>query len=81
MKEKGNQVEDAFQRLGGFKEFKLKKVIEGDPTFYYRNKGPSNMNDFVTEIKDPQGLIRFELSAGPTSLDGESQNQQILLFL
>ena len=23
--EKGNQVEDAFQRLGGFKEFKLKK--------------------------------------------------------
>ena len=38
LKEKGNQVEDAFQRLGGFKEFKLKKVIEGDPTFYYRNK-------------------------------------------
>ena len=38
LKEKGNQVEDAFQRLGGFKQFKLKKVIEGDPTFYYRNK-------------------------------------------
>ena len=38
LEEKGNQVEDAFQRLGGFKEFKLKKVIEGDPTFYYRNK-------------------------------------------
>ena len=38
LKEKGNQVEGAFQRLGGFKEFKLKKVIEGDPTFYYRNK-------------------------------------------
>ena len=38
LKEKGNQVEDAFQRLGGFKEFKLKKVIEGDPTFNYRNK-------------------------------------------
>ena len=36
--EKGNQVEDAFQRLGGFKEFKLKKVIKGDPTFNYRNK-------------------------------------------
>jgi len=38
LKEKGNQVEDAFQRLGGFKQFRLKKVIEGDPTFYYRNK-------------------------------------------
>ena len=38
LKEKRNQVENAFQRLGGFKEFKLKKVIEGDPTFYYRNK-------------------------------------------
>ena len=38
LKEKGNQVEDAFQRLGGFKEFKLKKVIKGDPTFNYRNK-------------------------------------------
>ena len=38
LKEKGNQVEDAFQRLGGFKKFKLKKVIGGDPTFYYRNK-------------------------------------------
>ena len=38
LKEKRNQVEDAFQRLGGFKKFKLKKVIEGDPTFYYRNK-------------------------------------------
>ena len=36
--EKGNQVEDAFQRLGGFKKFKLKKVIKGDPTFNYRNK-------------------------------------------
>jgi 23S rRNA (uracil1939-C5)-methyltransferase len=38
LKEKGNQVEDVFQRLGGFKEFKLKKVIEGNPNFNYRNK-------------------------------------------
>ena len=38
LKQKRNQVEDAFQRLGGFKEFKLKKVIEGNPNFNYRNK-------------------------------------------
>ena len=38
LKQKRNQVEDAFQRLGGFKKFKLKKVIEGNPNFNYRNK-------------------------------------------
>ena len=38
LKQKRNQVEDAFQRLGGFKQFKLKKVIEGNPNFNYRNK-------------------------------------------
>ena len=36
--QKGNQVEDAFRRLGGFKEFKLDKVVEGNPIFNYRNK-------------------------------------------
>jgi len=38
LKEKGNQVEDAFQRLGGFKDFKLNNIVKGDPIFNYRNK-------------------------------------------
>ena len=38
LKEKGNQVEGAFQRLGGFKDFKLNNIVKGDPIFNYRNK-------------------------------------------
>ena len=30
LKEKSNQVIDAFQRLGGFKDFKLNNVVKGN---------------------------------------------------
>jgi len=55
--EKRNQVEDAFQRLGGFKKFKLKKVIKGDPTFNYRNKMEFTFspNRWVLE-SEPEGV-------------------------
>ena len=38
LKEKSNQVEDAFRRLGGFQDFKLNHVVGADPIFNYRNK-------------------------------------------
>ena len=38
LKEKANQVEDAFRRLGGFKDFFLNNVVGADPIFNYRNK-------------------------------------------
>ena len=38
LKEKGNQVKDAFRRLGDFKDFKLNNIIKGNPIFNYRNK-------------------------------------------
>ncbi len=38
LKEKSNQVEDAFRRLGGFLDFKLDDTIGADPIFNYRNK-------------------------------------------
>ncbi len=38
LKEKTAQVEDAFQRLGGFPDFKLDDSIGADPIYQYRNK-------------------------------------------
>ena len=38
LKEKAAQVEDAFQRLGGFPDFKLDDSIGADPIYQYRNK-------------------------------------------
>ena len=38
LKEKGKQVEDTFQRLGGFTEFYLNRTIEAERIFNYRNK-------------------------------------------
>ena len=38
LKEKAHQVEDAFRRLGGFKDFKLDNMVGADPVFNYRNK-------------------------------------------
>ena len=38
LKEKSNQVDDAFRRLGGFQDFKLDHVVGADPIFNYRNK-------------------------------------------
>jgi 23S rRNA (uracil1939-C5)-methyltransferase len=38
LKEKSDQVEDAFRRLGGFQNFKLNNIIAADPVFNYRNK-------------------------------------------
>ena len=36
--EKTRQVEDSFDRLGGFSGFKLDKIVPADPIFNYRNK-------------------------------------------
>jgi len=38
LKEKADQVEGAFRRLGGFSEFKLDNAVGADPIFNYRNK-------------------------------------------
>ena len=38
LKEKEAQVEDAFQRLGGFPDFKLDDSIDADQIYQYRNK-------------------------------------------
>ena len=32
------QVEEAFQRIGGFGDFKLNDIKSADPIYYYRNK-------------------------------------------
>ena len=38
LKEKAIQVEEAFQRLGGFADFKLNDIKGADPIYNYRNK-------------------------------------------
>jgi|TARA_B110000438_G_scaffold66231_3_gene66723 23S rRNA (uracil1939-C5)-methyltransferase len=38
LKEKTDQVEDAFRRLGGFEDFNLDSAVPADPIFQYRNK-------------------------------------------
>ena len=38
LKEKEKQVEEAFQRLGGFVDFKLNEIKGADPVYNYRNK-------------------------------------------
>ena len=38
LNEKERQVEEAFQRLGGFGDFKLNDIKSADPIYYYRNK-------------------------------------------
>ena len=57
LKEKSNQVEDAFRRLGGFQDFKLNHVVGADPIFNYRNKMEftfsPNSSDLDTE---PEGV-------------------------
>lgn len=49
-------------------------------TLYYRNIGPASIQKFSTEIKDPQGLVRFELSESPTVLEAKQSKQQILML-
>lgn len=38
LKEKADQVEDAFRRLGGFEDFNLDSAVSASPIFQYRNK-------------------------------------------
>ena len=38
LKEKAEQVEDIFNRLGGLSEFKLDEIKGADPIYHYRNK-------------------------------------------
>ena len=38
LKEKAIQVEEAFQRLGGFADFKLNDIKGAAPIYNYRNK-------------------------------------------
>ena len=57
IKEKSSQVEDAFNRLGGFTDFKLYKVREADPIYHYRNKMEFTFspNRWVLE-SEPEGV-------------------------
>ena len=57
--EKSNQVEDAFQRLGGFSDFKLSDIVKSDIIFNYRNKMEFTFspNRWVLET-EPQGVDR-----------------------
>ena len=57
IKEKSSQVEDAFNRLGGFTDFKLDKVREADPIYHYRNKMEFTFspNRWVLE-SEPEGV-------------------------
>jgi hypothetical protein len=52
---------------------------QGRVTFFLRNQSPSTMEDFKLSVDDPAGLMRFELSSGPTSLGAVSQVQQQLM--
>ena len=38
LNQKEMQVEEAFQRIGGFGDFKLNDIKSADPIYYYRNK-------------------------------------------
>jgi 23S rRNA (uracil1939-C5)-methyltransferase len=38
LKFKQQQVEEIFQKLGGFKDFKIEPIIPSEKVFYYRNK-------------------------------------------
>ena len=38
LNQKEKQVEEAFQRIGGFGDFKLNDIKSADPIYYYRNK-------------------------------------------
>ena len=57
IKEKSSQIEDAFNRLGGFTDFKLDKVREADPIYHYRNKMEFTFspNRWVLE-SEPEGV-------------------------
>ena len=59
LKEKSNQVEAAFRRLGGFQDFKLDHVVGADPIFNYRNKMEFTFspNRWVLET-EPEGVAR-----------------------
>lgn len=57
IKEKSEQVEDAFTRLGGFLDFKLDKVKKAELIYHYRNKMEFTFspNRWVLE-SEPEGV-------------------------
>ena len=57
LKEKAMQVEEAFQRLGGFADFKLNDIKGADPIYNYRNKMEFTFspNRWVLE-SEPEGV-------------------------
>ena len=59
LKEKSNQVEDAFRRLGGFRDFQLDHVVGADPIFYYRNKMEFTFSPYRWVLDtEPEGVDR-----------------------
>ena len=57
LKEKEKQVEEAFQRIGGFIDFKLNEIKGADPVYNYRNKMEFTFspNSWVLE-SEPKGV-------------------------
>jgi len=57
LKEKEKQVEEVFQRLGGFDDFKLNEIKGADPVYNYRNKMEFTFspNRWVLE-SEPKGV-------------------------
>ncbi len=57
LKEKAEQVQDAFNRIGGYNKFELDKIQEADSTYHYRNKMEFTFspNRWVLE-SEPEGV-------------------------
>ncbi len=57
LKEKADQVQDAFNRIGGYNKFELDKIQEADSTYHYRNKMEFTFspNRWVLE-SEPEGV-------------------------
>jgi 23S rRNA (uracil1939-C5)-methyltransferase len=45
VKYKQDQVQEIFERLGGFKDYKLESIVPSDQKFYYRNKMEFSFSD------------------------------------
>ncbi|MGY8782061.1 MAG: 23S rRNA (uracil(1939)-C(5))-methyltransferase RlmD [Fidelibacterota bacterium] len=59
LKEKANQVEDAFRRLGSFTDFKLNSTVAADPIFNYRNKMEFTFSPYRWVLdSEPEGVDR-----------------------
>jgi len=55
-KYKEEQVRDVFERLGGFENFEIEKIVPSEKTFYYRNKMEFSFADKRWLTKEEVGL-------------------------